>query len=517
MRVVCVSDKKGTAIDRLARGVEKYHGNIEYFVCDVHPKRPDPKQLKAFEEAAKTADIIDWQYFRTAEMLRAKYDWLKEKKHILTHNNPYSIHEQDWNGYDMVVANNKTMFQDLSKITQSPLEYIPLVADTDYWSFNQEWKPNKTVIMVVNRIESKKGVLEVAIACGELGYKFILVGNVSDRGYMDAVMQTGSVEFHENITDEQLRDLYHQSSLHVCNSVDNFESGTLPILESMLCGVPVLTRLVGHVPELNNGENMVINDQTNDDVLHLVELMRKTVEDTDKLKQLREKGWQTAKNRNFQRRAYNYQQKYRQLLYSNERPVTVIMPVYDDIKPEVFKAITSQTYQNIEIILVNDNPYKKPQQLPHTNKMLRAINTARIEDDYGLARARNEAAIQATGEILVFCDQRMKMQKHCVEEFVKNLKPKTWLYGNKGVKKDFIENLSCINRQDFINFGMFNERMDCYGGLSQETRARARLQGLNLEYVEKAEAIPTGKSSNRNRKRYQIIRSKNRLWQMNLE
>jgi len=75
LKVVCVVDKTGTALDRLAKQVIPYHDNIDYVVCDVHPKRPDPEQLDCFEREAMTADIIDYQYFRTAVMLRERYEW----------------------------------------------------------------------------------------------------------------------------------------------------------------------------------------------------------------------------------------------------------------------------------------------------------------------------------------------------------------------------------------------------------------------------------------------------------
>jgi glycosyltransferase involved in cell wall biosynthesis len=207
LKVLCVVDKEKTALDRLAQGVKKYHTNINYKVLSVHPKRPDPQQLADFEREAKDADIIDWQYFRTAEKLRSMYPWLAEKKQILTHNNPYSIEEQDWNGYDINVGNNDYIYNRLGEITNKPVEFIPITVDSDFWTFNADWKPNKNVIMVANRIESKKGILPVAIACAELNLHFILVGAISDMNYFNAIMATtGNVEFHEQISDEELRD-----------------------------------------------------------------------------------------------------------------------------------------------------------------------------------------------------------------------------------------------------------------------------------------------------------------------
>lgn len=548
LKVACVVEKTGTALDRLAKGVAKYHDNIDYVVVDVHPKRPDPEQLARFEKAAIDADVIDWQYFRTAEKLRSMYPWLKDKKQILTHNNPYSIKESDWNGYDLNVGNNKEIYKNLGNITERPVEYIPLTVDTDFWTFNPDWKFNSrvnsnnkyewqdesvtpTVIMVANRIESKKGILPVAIACAELGIKFILVGAVSDENYLHSIMATGGdIEFHEQISDEQLKALYYRATIHVCNSVDNFESGTMPILEAMLCGVPVLTREVGHVPDLYNGENMVILEGTSDDVLGIQDKIEEMLADKKALMGIRDKAWQTAKSRSFERRAYMYQKLYRSVLHPKQTSLSVVVPIYDkpDIIRKCLNAIAEQTYKNIEIIVCNDGDASNKQLVKDfanfVNIPVRFINTHQwinhnLGDykDYGLARARNEGTIAATGQIMVYCDQRMIMDSNCIEEFVKRLQPQVWLYGNKGGKKEFVENLSCIKREDIIIFGLFSERMTQYGGLSQETRNRFKRQGGKTEFVESARAVPTGKSSNRNRKRAEIIKSKNRLWQMGLE
>lgn len=544
LKVLCIVDKEGTALDRLAKGVSKYHDNLDYKVLAVHPKRPDPKQLLDFEREAKDADIIDWQYFRTAETLRGIYPWLKDKKQILTHNNPYSIEEQNWNGYDMSVGNNDYIYNRLGDITEKPVEYIPLTVDTDFWTFNPDWGANKNVIMVANRIESKKGILPVAIACAELNLHFILVGAISDMNYFQSIMATtGNVEFHEQISDEELLGLYHNSTIHVCNSVDKFESGTLPILEAMLTGVPLLTREVGHIQELNNGENMVILEGVPEDTQGIQDKLLEMISDKHKLGELRDKAWQTAKNRSFERRAYMYQKLYRQVLFPDTKTISVVVPVYD--KPEIISkclnAIAEQTYKNIEIVVGDDNSsIYNLDVLSDGNKIITSVinegNKTLVEEfakyvsfpvryinsaeavGYGLARARNEATIEATGEIIVYCDQRMIMEPNCIEEFVKNLPTdKVWGFGNKNSgKSEFVENISCIKREDVINFGLFNERMVWYGGLSQETRNRFKNQGGRTQYIESAKANPTGKSSNRNRKRADIIKAKNRLFKMGL-
>lgn len=528
---MAVSDKVNTAIDRLCTGVAPYHENLDYSVIDVHPKRPSEEQLKAFAELAFDADILDWQYFRTAEMLRSRFDWLKGKKHILTHNNPYSITESDWNSYDLVIGNNKSIYKDLQKITQSRLEYIPLTVESDFWTFKREFTPKDQVLMVANRIEGKKGILEVAIACADLQVKLVLVGAISDQNYFQAIMATGNVDFRPEISNEELRELYWESLIHVCNSQDNFESGTLPILEAMFCGTPILTRKVGHVPDLYNNENMLINEHSYEDVVKLTEVLHDAISDKKNLEKIREKAWNSVKGRNFERRAFAYQKAYRSVMHDTE-PVSVIVPIvdFDTHTQETLNAVANQTYKNIELIVVDDStePEYTPKPLVefarYVDFPVRYIATAEFkggeygdDKDYGLARARNEGAIYATGDVLVFVDQRIKMNPEAVQVFMSEIQPKNWLYGDKGVKKDFVENFSCIRKDDFVNFGMFSERMDCYGGLSQETRMRGRNQGLHIRHVEHAKAVAQGKSKNKFTKKQEIIRSKNRLHMMGLE
>lgn len=540
LKIVAVVDKENSALDRLAKGVIPYHDNLDYSVVDVHPKRPDPSQLNRFENLAAEADIIDFQYFKTAQSLLNLYPWLKDKKLILTHNNPYSYKDDKWEWADMNVGNNREIVDGLKEQGTQNVEYVPITVDANFWTYKREWQPNKTVIMVANRIESKKGILPVAIACADAGLRLVLVGAISDRNYFHSIIQTGCVEFHEQISDEKLRELYYQSTIHVCNSVDGFESGTMPILESMLCGVPVLTRRIGHVPDLYNEENMVIYEGNNEDTIAIRHELERMLLDPKKLEEMRGKAWNTAKTRNFERRAYEYQRLYRKVL-SDKPSVSVIVPINDN--PEVIRAclnaIANQDYPNLEIIICDDLGSQDDPR--HINCKLarnfaktvsfpvRYIYTAGIEEvdawdsefveiyDYGLARARNQGIIEATGDIVVFCDQRQIMAPNCVTELVNSLIPRTWVYGNKGrANPDFVENLSAIYRSEIITAGMFCERITQYGGMTQEVRSRTRKQGIKHVYVESAKATPMGKSSNRNTKKLDIIKSKNTLFKMGL-
>lgn len=514
LKILAVTDKENSAIYRLAKGVEKYHSNLNYVVVDYHPKRPSQEQVELFEKESADADILHFMYFRTAEAILQKYPELNKKKRILDMYNPYSITESDWNHYDAVVGCNKEIYENLGKITKSATQHIPLTIDTDFWTFKREWQSNKTVLMVANRIESKKGILEVAQACQELNLKMMLVGAVSDMDYFKQILRTGVVEFRQEITDEELKELYRSSTLHVCNSIDNFESGTLPILEAMLCGTPVLTRKIGHVPELFNGENMLLNEGQPEDIKKCLEEAFKSV---DKLDSMRQRAWDTAKTRSNERRAYMYHKLYREVMWPDQKSVSVVMPVYGKPNAETVEAVLKQSYQNLELIICNDDEnYRVGSVDPLPSKrLIRFINQP--SKGYGLAKQRNLGIIEATGDIIVFCDQRMKMELDAVEELVKYLAPTKWVYGNKGTKKEFVENFSAVYREDIIRLGMFNERINAYGGMSQYIRSVAKYRGLKLEFVESAKATPQGNSKNKYTKRQEIIKMKNLLWKINLE
>lgn len=518
LRVISVVDKVGTALDRLANGVKPYNSNLDYHVVDFHPKRPSPEQIWRFESLAKTADIIDYQYFRTAEKIREMFPWAKEIPSLLTHNNAYSHKEGNWNDYQVNIGNNHTIYKELQDITVTRVEEIPLAVNPYFWEFNQDYKFERSVIMVANRIEGKKGILPVALACKELDIKMYLVGAISDSDYWHEVMATEAVHFAQQISDPELRDLYHKAGLHICNSVDNFESGTLPILEAIFCGVPVISRNVGHVTDFKTDNNIVINDHEPDDVEHLATLIEATLADRKKLETMRHEAWMSIKDKNFERRAYQYQKLYRELL--PDKPVSVIVPVAG--KPEITRAclnaIANQTYKNIEVIVIDDGtPGQENTIMDFGATVSMPVRYIQLGGkQYNLAKARNLGAIESTSEILIFCDQRQIMDSDCITQFVDHLKPRYWLYGNKGSKKDFVENLSCISRDEFITFGMFNERCDRYGALSQETRARARRQLISLDYCDTAKATPMGKSRNRWTKKIEILESKNMLWKCGL-
>jgi glycosyltransferase involved in cell wall biosynthesis len=516
MKVLIVVDKIDSAIGRLAEGQSKINTHHNIRIIDVHPKRPSPDQMAAWEEGMEWADVIDFQYWKTALMLMQEYTVAKPK--ILQHHNPYSIKEADWKPlFDLVVVNNKTI--------QNELPYAKLIhnmVDVGKFEFVRARRPfeKKKIGMVSSRIEAKKGVLEVAEACLGLGLTLQLVGRISDRSYFDKVMDTGAVEFLQNVSEQELVASYYGIDALIVNSIDNFESGPLPALEAMACGTPVIARLVGMLPDIYN-KNMVINDGTPGDIVNAIESFYKM--DKSKVNEIVTNGWESVKRLDERRRAREYSKVYYSV-YSSQDLVSVIVPTANREKElvELVASINNQTYRNLEVVIADDGNPGVPEPLidllrSRSALPIKYVSTGKLDGGYNLAKARNLAVAEAEGRYLVFCDDRFVLQPDNIAMFaLRGIKDKEWHFGRKGGidKKGFVENFSFVNRREFINAGMFNSLIDRYGGMTQEVNHRFTSQGFSFVYRPEITCNINRKASSRDSRKKDILEMKTLLYKL---
>lgn len=524
MKIAIIVDKPGTAIDRLAQLIKQHADRHEFKIVPLHPKRASESEFAVVEEAVRWADLVDVHYWKCGDLLADKYpDLWKSKKKILFHFNPYDLDKKSWREmYDAVVVGNKNMAAHLPSA-----HLIEYGLDLSFWKFNNNWanepQPKKPIIqMTVGRIEKTKGVREVAQACRELDYTLYLVGRVSKPDYMKEVLDKGGthLRFYEDIDDLKLRDVYYQSTVHVCNSWDDFESGTLPILEAMACGVPVLTRNVGHVPDLSNGRNMVVREKKEYDIEDLKMHLKEIVESPERLKKMREAAWDTVKGRDSRKMVRRIIRMYQKVREPQHPLVSVIIPTKDNHEclADCLVKVSQQDYHNFEIIVADSGVgYPITRQLIEAIKKHKDVTIKHIvipwSDHYNLAEARNKAVIEAEGSILMFCDDRIGMKENAISEFKRYLARGSWLWGVKDdAVKAFVENFSMVYRDDVIIHGMFNEEIRWYGGMSEEIRRRFEQLGrMNFELIQTARAYQIKAATKKANRREQIIEAKNLL------
>lgn len=105
---------------------------------------------------------------------------------------------------------------------------------------------------------------------------------------------------------------------------------------------------------------------------------------------------------------------------SKQYKLSVIIPVFDtniNYLEECFLSIDKQTYQNFEVILVNDCSKKFAtaqfiNQYPKTHDKYRVIN---LSQGFGPGNARNVGVENSTGEIIVFIDSDDYLLPKCFE------------------------------------------------------------------------------------------------------
>lgn len=522
MKILMVADKPNTAIDRLCKYTIRTNPHHQFSLVYVHPKRPSAEQLDAFSNGKEWCDLVDFRYWKSAELVKSMF--YLNRPALLTHYNPYDVDKSDWSDYKTNVVVNT---EQLSKIRcKATLIGLPVdiffwdyLSDTEYKELFRSSEP-KSVIMVANRIEAKKGILPVATACRDLGIKFTLVGSPSDPAYLAQVLELDNVSYFEAVSDDELKELYYKSTIHVCNSIDNFESGTMPVLESMSVGLPVLTRKVGHVQDIYNGVNMVIQKSDPTDVDEIKTQLKAMLEDVDWLIKLRQDAWQTIKNRNIEVYGRQYSKLYQDIL-SEKELISIIIPTAD--RPEVLLKtlahIIATQSEKLEIIVVDDGEEKCAQteqvvDAARLNNKLtfKYFKSAQYQNSrkvYGIARARNIGIQEAEGDWLMFVDDRHAIEPEAINAFYERRSAGTWLWGIKdNFKKGFVENFSFIDRRSIIKIGMFNTLIGQYGGMTQDIRSRAELSQIKFEFVENAKASTLIKSSARHHSKIDIAKSK---------
>ncbi len=112
------------------------------------------------------------------------------------------------------------------------------------------------------------------------------------------------------------------------------------------------------------------------------------------------------------------------IMKNNNIKVSLIIPVYN-VAPYVYRclqSVYSQTYQNIEIIIVDDcgtdNSIQIIEDFIQTNSTLRSIKLIHHPFNKGLSAARNTGIKESTGDYLYFLDSDDEITNNCIEILV---------------------------------------------------------------------------------------------------
>lgn len=103
--------------------------------------------------------------------------------------------------------------------------------------------------------------------------------------------------------------------------------------------------------------------------------------------------------------------------------VTVVVPVFNTLEylSRCINSIKNQTYQNIEILIINDGSTDESKRMceliANQDKRIRVIN----QENAGLSAARNIGVEQANGEYICFIDSDDYIETSMIEVLLKNI------------------------------------------------------------------------------------------------
>lgn len=537
MNILSIADKPGSAIDRLARMNMQRLGHLNITHVCVHPKKPDQTTINLIRAGLAKIDLVDAQYWKSATVLLDLIPELARKPIILTHHNEHNV-VGDWawrkHKWAKIVVKNGWQKDQLASQGFDPV-LIRHACEFDNFKFTPTLTEEK-IVGYVGQIKKVKGVREIKQACDELGYKLMVVGGVSEARYWTEMNKEGII-LANNVPDNEIGGMFGQMRVYCANSDDGTESGTVPILEAMAAGIPVVTRNIGLVRDCGeDAKNMVVRKGHYTDIADLKRSLQMVMENQDIADNLRENAWRTVRQYHPDVQAREYNKLYHRTLYPGKPTVSVVIPTFNRAKVlvETLESISQQTYKNFEVLIVDDGSTDNTKGVvEHARQLydfpLRYIQTGNFpatdgKKSYGLAQARNMGTIEAIGDIVMFCDDRLRLHAEAMAGFVERLEElehenqtkKIWVWGNKGSFKTFVENFSAVYRRELIVGGMFSERMVEYGGMTQETSRRFGQQGFKFEWAPQALAEPIIGTHSKANKRQQIINSKIRLYKMGL-
>ena len=500
--ISCEEDPKCWAIGRLAQDIIDNNPRFNFYQIGVHPREIVGGYMKIkdlMEKENIKFDLIHFQYWNSAIQLMQMLPELKDVPSLLTHHNHHSLNEEDWSAFTMLNEMTNWGVDELMKNHKNVIK-IPHGVDLNKFSYIKEYPPKEPMVGYVGRIVPWKHLKEICEVSNRLKYKVIGCGYIDKPNYWQEIPKSNLI-FHGGMGRMNMLPvgfevgLYRKMTVFVMYSTGNKESGTLPLLHAMARGVPVIATHQGMARDIiKDGENGIIFNEENFEAK-----LKMLMEDKELREKLRKNALKTIRNLSIQRFARNYAKAYYKLLYKDNPVVSVIIPTFNRSKQLIDSIISieAQEYPAKEIIVIDDGSIDDTKKV--CTELKKRIQTPLLylnTDDtynYNLAKARNMGAVESLGDILLFMDDRLKLDKGALEEIAK-AENGYWYHGCKiskgkpSTKRSFIENFSWMKKRDFVQDGMFCERMNKYGGLSEITRLQYS-QKVNFVYNDKAKSI----------------------------
>ena len=504
MKILITPDVPDWAIGALTHSIARHANRFNIQVTPVHPRDYTPGAINIRIDMKKNGKYDLWHcmYFNSGKQLLDSLAEIKDIPSVLTHTNHDKLEKEDWSHYEAQVVATNWAIDKLKGKYGDKVKKIPYGIDLERFSFIDERKDDGKTIGYVGRVVPWKHLGDITLSAKKLGYRVLGSGYVDKPDYWNTVDKE-VLTFHggtgrREMSDMAFKDnLYEQMTVFVMYSTGEYESGTLPLLEAMARGIPVMATSQGMARDLiEDGKNGFIFTEEN-----FEEKLKELVENKDLQERFRQEAWKTIKNYSEEWMSLEYQKLSARILAKCKPTISIVIPTKNraDQLLDSLVAIEEQNYPYAEVIVCDDgsdDPLVRKIVMEAKKQMRTPILYTRTSEGkhYGLAHARNVGVAEAIGDIVVFLDDRLRLSPGALDAIAaSDPEAKTFYHGAKlagglvSTKRAFIENFSWCLRSEIINAGLWPEWLRMYGGMSQEIRSRLNAQGWKFEY--KPEAI----------------------------
>lgn len=148
------------------------------------------------------------------------------------------------------------------------VEYIPHGVDTDFFQPKPDVKEQNTLLFVGQHLRDFEALNYCVPRIAEK-VKHLKVNVVMHKAFIKNIIPHSSIQCHTGLNDMALRLLYQQASMLFLPMLNSTACNS--ILESLACGLPIITNNVGgNIEYLSNTKNIIIPPKRYDDLIDAV-------------------------------------------------------------------------------------------------------------------------------------------------------------------------------------------------------------------------------------------------------
>ncbi len=232
------------------------------------------------------------------DLVPIKYPEWSHPKIVAVHKRRLQLVQEE---IDMVIAVSESTKKDLMEVSSIPEDKIKVI----YEGATADFKPSTDV--KIKQFKEKYNLPE----------NFVLaIGGIGERRNLDRIKEAAK-DYHLVIagqtipwlTIEELELLFGSATVLVYCSL--YEGFGLPIVDSMACGVPVITSNISSMPEVGGNAALYVNPRNIDDIKEkLTEIMNDQNLRTDLVK----KGLEQVKKFSWEKNAKETFEVYKELM-----------------------------------------------------------------------------------------------------------------------------------------------------------------------------------------------------------